>query len=249
MRMELTWHGHSTWHVSLGDTDLVIDPFFDNPHTDLGPDDVGPVDYVLLTHGHADHVAHAGAFEHARAVVATPEVTGFVADEHDPEGTVGMNMGGTVECGDAYVTMVQAMHTNGLDSEYGQDAGIPAGFVVGDTVPTRVERPEATSFYHAGDTALMTEMRDVIGPFLEPDAAAVPCGDHYTMGPTQAAIAVDWLDVDHAFPMHYDTFPPIETDTDDFVREVAATGSDADVHVLEGDETVRLDGGVPATLD
>jgi L-ascorbate metabolism protein UlaG (beta-lactamase superfamily) len=83
-------------------------------------------------------------------------------------------------------------------------------------------------------------MRDVIAPFLEPDAAAVPCGDHFTMGPMQAAIAVDWLDVDHAFPMHYDSFPPIEIDTDDFVREVAATGSDAEVHVLDGDETFEL---------
>jgi L-ascorbate metabolism protein UlaG (beta-lactamase superfamily) len=61
------------------------------------------------------------------------------------------------------------------------------------------------------------------------------------MGPMQAAIAVDWLDVDHAFPMHYDSFPPIEIDTDEFVNEVAGTGSDAEVHVLDGDETVALD--------
>jgi L-ascorbate metabolism protein UlaG (beta-lactamase superfamily) len=60
------------------------------------------------------------------------------------------------------------------------------------------------------------------------------------MGPWQAAIAVDWLDVDHAFPMHYDTFPPIEVDTDEFVTEVAATGSDAEVHVLAGDESFTL---------
>jgi L-ascorbate metabolism protein UlaG (beta-lactamase superfamily) len=86
----------------------------------------------------------------------------------------------------------------------------------------------------------MTEMRDVVGPFLEPDAAALPVGDHFTMGPTQAAIAVDWLDIDYAFPMHYDTFPPIEIDTDDFVREVSATGSDAEVVVLEGDGTFTL---------
>jgi L-ascorbate metabolism protein UlaG (beta-lactamase superfamily) len=84
----------------------------------------------------------------------------------------------------------------------------------------------------------MTEMRDVIGPFLEPDVAALPVGDHFTMGPWQAAVAADWLDVDHAVPMHYDTFPPIEVDPDDFAREVRATGSDADVHVLDGDETL-----------
>jgi L-ascorbate metabolism protein UlaG (beta-lactamase superfamily) len=87
----------------------------------------------------------------------------------------------------------------------------------------------------------MSEMKDVIGPYLEPDAAALPCGDHFTMGPVQAAIAVDWLDVDHAFPMHYDTFPPVEIDVEDFEREVRATGSDAEVHVLDGDESFTLE--------
>jgi L-ascorbate metabolism protein UlaG (beta-lactamase superfamily) len=117
---------------------------------------------------------------------------------------------------------------------------MPGGFIISDTKPTQVSDAESTTFYHAGDTGLMTEMRDVIGPFLEPDAAAVPVGDHFTMGPMQAAVAVDWLDVDHAFPMHYDTFPPIEIETQDFVNEVKGTGSDADVHVLDGDETFEL---------
>ena len=99
---------------------------------------------------------------------------------------------------------------------------------------------ESTTFYHAGDTSLMVEMREVTGPYLEPDAAALPVGDHFTMGPVQAAIAVDWLDVDHAFPMHYDTFPPIEQDPEEFASEVRATGSDAEVHALAGDESFTL---------
>jgi L-ascorbate metabolism protein UlaG (beta-lactamase superfamily) len=237
--MQLTWHGHSTWHVSVDGTDLLIDPFFDNPKTSLSPSDVATPDYVLLTHGHADHIAHAGEFSDA-TVVGTPELTEYVSEEMGYDDAIGMNLGGTVECGDAFVTMHRADHTNGINTGYEYDAGMPAGFVVSDTKPTQVSDAESTTFYHAGDTGLMTEMRDVIAPFLEPDAAAVPVGDHFTMGPMQAAIAVDWLDVDHAFPMHYDTFPPIEIDTDDFVREVTATGSDADVHVLDGDETVDL---------
>jgi L-ascorbate metabolism protein UlaG (beta-lactamase superfamily) len=83
-------------------------------------------------------------------------------------------------------------------------------------------------------------MKEVIGPYLEPDAAALPAGDHFTMGPMQAAIAADWLGVDYAFPMHYDTFPPIEIDTDDFVKEVKATGSPAEPVVLDGDERFEL---------
>ncbi|MFC6835824.1 metal-dependent hydrolase [Halomarina ordinaria] len=238
--MELTWHGHSTWYVDVDGTTLLVDPFFDNPKTDLDPADVESPDYLLLTHAHADHIAHAGEFPDA-TVVGTPELTAFVSDEFGHEETIGMNLGGTVELGDAYVTMHRADHTNGTNTGYEYDVGMPAGYVVSDTKPTQVSDEESTTFYHAGDTGLMTEMREVVGPYLEPDAAALPIGDHFTMGPWQAAIAVDWLDVDYALPMHYDTFPPIEQDPEDFAREVRATGSSAEVVVLEGDETFTLE--------
>jgi L-ascorbate metabolism protein UlaG (beta-lactamase superfamily) len=238
--MELTWHGHSCWAVTVDETSLLIDPFFGNPHTDLEPADVDSPEFVLLTHGHYDHIAHAGEFADS-TLVATPELAGYAEDELGFEDTIGMNIGGTVECDDAFVTMHRADHTNGVNTGYEYDVGMPAGYIISDKKPTQESDADATAFYHAGDTGLMTEMRDVIGPYLEPDAAAVPVGDHFTMGPVQAAIAVDWLDVDHAFPMHYDTFPPIEIDTDDFVREVAATGSDAEVHVLGGDESITLE--------
>lgn len=238
--MHLTWHGHSTWHVTVGDTELLIDPFFDNPHTSVDPAAMPDPDYLLATHGHADHIAHAGEFTDA-TLVATPELSGYLQEEAGFTDTIpagGMNLGGTVACGDAYVTMHRADHTNGIETGYEYSAGTPAGFAISDGVPA--QDSDQTTFYHAGDTGLMSEMRDVIGPFIQPDAAAVPVGDHFTMGPMQGAIAVDWLDVDHAFPMHYDTFGPIEIDTDRFVDEVAATGSDAAVHVLEGDETFEL---------
>ncbi|MFC7165954.1 metal-dependent hydrolase [Halospeciosus flavus] len=236
--MQLTWYGHSTWHVEVGETDLLIDPFFDNPKTDTDPEEVD-ADHVLVTHGHADHIADADRFRGAH-FVGTPEVIEYLTEHYDIEDGTGMNLGGTVELGDAYVSMVRADHSNGLDTGYGASGGMPAGYVISNTKPTQVADEESTTFYHAGDTSLHTEMRDVIAPYLEPDAAALPVGDHFTMGPWQAAVATDWLSVDHVFPMHYDTFPPIEIETEDFEREVKATGSSAEVHVLDGDETFDL---------
>jgi L-ascorbate metabolism protein UlaG (beta-lactamase superfamily) len=245
--MNITWHGHSTFEVEIGSTTLLIDPYFDNPHTSIDPYELDSPDFLLLTHGHMDHIADVPAFSDS-TVIATPEVSVFVAKNFSASDSVynfGMNMGGTICAGDAYVTMHGAAHTNEIGTSYGNrsfsaSGGIPVSYTISDEDPSHDCSNDRKTFYHAGDTALMVEMRDIIAPYYAPTAAAIPIGGSFTMGPKQAAIAVDWLDADYVFPMHYDTAPPIEQDPKEFAEKVAQSEADSVVHVLQGDESFRL---------
>ncbi len=224
--MELTYHGHSFFEIGSGGATALVDPFLDsNPFCSHSPEEFD-ADVVAVTHAHFDHAGDAHLFD--APALGQPEVAAYLESQgHDY--AVGFNVGGTVERGGFAFTMLQAFHSSGARVEDGLDAygGTPASYVVDDGV---------TRFYHAGDTGLFGDMRSVVAEVYEPDVAAVPIGDHFTMGPEEAATAVDWLDVDVALPMHYGTFPPIEQDPEEFADEVDS----ADVLVPEPGQTVEV---------
>jgi L-ascorbate metabolism protein UlaG (beta-lactamase superfamily) len=223
--MRITWHGHSFFELEADGTNVLIDPFLEgNPAIDATPSDFD-ADIVAVTHGHHDHSGDAHRFD--ATVVCQPEVAEYL--EQKGAETVGMNIGGTYEEAGVELTMTKAFHSSGAsgDGQFDRYGGTPAGYVIDDG---------ETSFYHSGDTGLFGDMKTVIREVYAPDIAAVPIGDHFTIGPEDAATAVEWLGVDDAFPMHYDTFPPIEQNPEEFAEAV----EEATIHVPEAGETVEL---------
>ena len=226
-RMQLTWYGQSFFELeTAAGTTVLLDPWMDgNPMNDVVPADFDP-DLIAITHGHADHVADAHRFEGV-PVLGQPETTGYLAEKGHEE-AIGMNVSGTYEHDDVSVTATKAFHSSGapLEADYDYYMGTPLGFVIDDG---------ETAFYDAGDTGLFGDMKTVIRDVYAPDIAAVPIGDRHTMGPELAGLAVDWLGVDAAIPIHYDTFPIIEQDPEEFVDAV----SDADVFVPDVGEPIE----------
>ena len=217
---KLTFYGHATFGLETDDgTRLVIDPFFgDNPVCDVSVDDVA-ADFILLTHGHHDHVADAIplAERTGATIIASYEIASYM--ERKGFSVSPQQIGGGVEYPFGYVKMTPAVHGGKLELPDAEAfTTVPGGFLINLTGGQRL--------YLAGDTGLTLDMQLLKGLV---DVAVLPIGDRFTMGPADAGRAVDFIEPDVVIPCHYDTWPAIEQDAEAFA---AAVGDRARVEIM-----------------
>lgn len=203
-QVKITWLGHSTTLVSTpNNRTILIDPWLeDNPSCPEKYQTIDALDAVLLSHGHFDHVGSAVDLiqEHQPETVANFEVGTWI-EQQGAENAVPVNEGGTyhLEEPNVDVTAVHAQHSSAIldEDENLIPGGNPMGWVM--------EFSDGKTVYHSGDTNVFGDM-EMIGQLYQPDLALLSIGDHFTMGPREAAHAVELLDVEYVVPIHYGTF-------------------------------------------
>jgi len=228
----ITWLGHATTLIQTASgTNILIDPFIaHNPKYPQGYVLPEKIHYVLLTHGHGDHISDAVpvAKKHGSTVVAIYELADYIKGKGAAE-TMGMNLGGTVQLSDVAVTMVDAKHSAAAQDEHGTHyVGVATGFVL--TVQG------GPAIYHAGDTCVFGDMK-LIAQLYRPEIALIPIGGFYTMGPEEAALAAKLLEVKRILPIHWGTFPPLTGSPDQLAAKL---GAGFDVIRLEPGQTLNV---------
>jgi L-ascorbate metabolism protein UlaG (beta-lactamase superfamily) len=208
----LTWLGHASFRIDTpGGKRVYVDPFLSgNPKCPENEKEPERIDIIAITHGHGDHVGDTVelAKKFSPEIVAQVELKGWLGAQGAPVGNMpGTNKGGTIEAAGVKFTLVNAFHSS--SSEEGDYLGEACGIVVG--------LEDGTTLYFAGDTCVFSDMQ-LIGRIYEPDVAILPIGDHFTMGPKEAAVALELLGVRRCVPCHYGTFPILVGTPDELRR-------------------------------
>jgi L-ascorbate metabolism protein UlaG (beta-lactamase superfamily) len=233
--MEIRFHGHSCFELSDGETTVLVDPFLkpNNPAAVASAEDVDPT-HVVVSHGHVDHMADAVgvATRSGAECLAIVEIANWLEEQgveqvHDP------NLGGTVRFGWGWVKLVPAWHTSTIAGSAEAPFSPTPGIVTGTPAGLLINLGGVT-VYHAGDTCLFGDMK-LIAERNPVDVALLPIGGHYTMDRHDAVVAAEFVAADTVIPMHYDTFPPIETDAAAFKSEVEAKTSSSVVLLSAGE--------------
>ena len=214
--MKITYYGHSCFEIVVNGKKLLFDPFI-SPNELAKNIDVNSIkpDYILVSHGHWDHIADAAAIakQSGAAVVANYEVIQWLKKE-GVEKVHEMNIGGKWMCDFGKVKCVAAMHSSSLPG--GGYGGSAMGFII--------ESSEG-NFYYAGDTALTYDMK-LIGEFRHLNFALLPIGDNFTMGIDNAVICCDFIKCNKIVGMHYDTFEYIKIDHTEAVSKFRNSGKE-----------------------
>jgi L-ascorbate metabolism protein UlaG (beta-lactamase superfamily) len=224
----ITYLGHSAFSLTTPSGQVaLIDPWvMTNPRCPDSAKKLSRVDAIFLTHGHPDHLGDllTIAKQFRPKLVAIFETCLWLGEKGFGKEILPMSKGGSQRVGDFHVTMTHAMHSNSIDDNgqriYG---GEPGGFIV--------ELPGGASLYHAGDTAVFSDMK-LIAELYHPQLAMLPIGDLFTMGPREAAQAIRFLNVSHVIPMHYATFPVL-TGTPEKLRDETHDMPGLSIHALE----------------
>ncbi len=204
MSVFINYIGHSGFYIAAGDAGVLIDPFITH-----NPSAVWLIKYenvrdILLTHGHSDHLGDAIQIsrEHGVPLTAVFELARYCSD--NGANASGVNIGARVAINGGFAKFFPAFHSSSTPE--GEYAGMPASIML---------ELNGVRVYHAGDNCLNMEMK-VIGETMPPDIALLPIGDTFTMGIDDAIVAAKWLGAKTVIPMHYNTFPAIVADEEEF---------------------------------
>lgn len=238
MSVKITWYGQAATTITSNGRVLLIDPWFNgNPVSPIKPDELDQVDIVAVTHGHFDHFGDT--LEICRRfkakLISTPEIAWYADGKGVPRGEQGLPLafGGELSLDEFTIAMVPALHPCAL---YGEEWLTQKEFIPDGGAASYVITVGGRVIYHAGDTALFSDMK-LIADRYKPELGLLPIGGRFTMDTIDAATAIQFLGLKAAIPIHYNTNPDLESDPQDLVRNLKSGNINSEVIVLNPGES------------